>query len=215
MTELADRLAACYSGAVYDVLRQRSIYDTVLPKDIRPLDDSRGLSGPVYTVRGSPKTGVDGHQTLLAWTDFLSRAPAGHVIICQGQDDNRALMGELSAETLQGRGVRGYITDGGCRDCAFIRSIGFPVFSRFFTPRDVVGAWTADAFEVAVSIGGVSIAPGDYVIADIDGGVIIPGGIVKEVLAEVEAMMLTENKVRSAIRGGMDPRTAYLKHGKF
>lgn len=215
MTELAVRLAACYSGAVYDTLRARGIYDTVLPKDIRPLDDRQVLAGPVYTFRGSPKTGVDCHQTILSWTDFLSRAPDGHVVICQGQDDNRALMGELSAETLKGRGVRGYLSDGGCRDCAYIRSIGFPVFSRFFTPRDVVGAWTADAFEVPVTIGGICIAPGDYMIADIDGSVIIPGRIAQEVVAEVEFVMQTEDKVRSAIRGGMDPRKAYLQHGKF
>ena len=78
-----------------------------------------------------------------------------------------------------------------------------------------MGAWTADAFEVPVTIGGICIAPGDYMIADIDGAVIIPGRIAQEVVAEVESVMQTEDKVRSAIRGGMDPRKAYLQHGKF
>lgn len=215
MTDHAERLARCYSGAVYDTLRERGIDDTVLPRDIRPLDDARVLAGPVFTVRGSPKSGVSGHDTLLAWTGFLSRAPKGHVVVCQGQDDTRALMGELSAETLQSRGVLGYFSDGGCRDCAFIRSIGFPVFSRFYSPRDVVGTWTPDAFDQPITIGGVAIRPGDYLIADIDGAVVIPSAIVDEVISEVERVMQAENQVRNAIRGGMDPQQAYLAHGKF
>lgn len=215
MTDTAARLAKCYSGAVYDTLRARGIDNTVLPRDIRPLDDTKVLAGPVFTVRGSPKTGISAHDTLLAWTGFLSRPPAGHVVVCQGQDDTRALMGELSAETLQSRGVLGYISDGGCRDSAFIRSIGFPVFARFYSPRDVVGAWTPDAFDEPITIGGVEIRKGDHVIADIDGAVVIPGAVVDQVAAEVEAVMLAENKVRDAIRSGVDPQQAYLDHGKF
>ena len=57
-----------------------------------------------------------------------------------------AHMGELSAETLQFRGVRGYIVDGGCRDTGFILNMGFPVFCRYLTPRDVVGIWVPDRF---------------------------------------------------------------------
>ena len=54
-------------------------------------------------------------------------------------------MGELSAETLQRRGVRGYIVDGGCRDIDFILKMGFPVFARFFTPSDIVARWMPTA----------------------------------------------------------------------
>lgn len=215
MTDYATRLSRCYSGAVYDTLRERGIDDTVLPREIRPLDDTRILAGPVFTVRGSPKSGVSGHDTLLAWTGFLSRAPAGHVVVCQGQDNKRALMGELSAETLHGRGILGYLSDGGCRDAAFIRSLGFPVFGSFYTPRDVVGTWTPDEFDAPIVIGGVRISKGDYLIADIDGAVVIPGAIIEDVVAEVEAVMRAENKVRNAIRGGADPQEAYLAHGKF
>lgn len=213
--DLAERLQKCYSGAVFDVLRGRGVTDTVLPKDIRPLDTGQILAGPVFTVRGSPKTSIGEHETLLAWTEFLSGAPAGHVVVSTGQDENRALMGELSAETLQYRGVKGYITDGGCRDCSFIMNIGFPVFARYYTPRDVVGAWTVDALQELIRIGDVAIAPGDYIIADIDGAVIIPGAIAEEVIAEVEVVMETENKVRTAILEGVSPRDAYLRHGKF
>jgi regulator of RNase E activity RraA len=187
----------------------------VLSPDIMPLDPGRTLVGPIFTVRGAPAPDSDAHETLLRWTEFLSRAPAGHVVVMEGNDQNRALMGELSAETLQGRGVRGFVTDGGCRDCAFILRIGFPVFCRYRTPRDVVGAWTVETFDVPIAIGGVVIAPGDYMIGDIDGIVIVPRAIAADVTDEVEQVMQTENLVRKAILAGTDPREAYLRYGKF
>ncbi len=87
----------------------------------------------------------------------------------QGNDGERALMGELSAETLQFRGVRGYTVDGGCHDTAFIRRIGFPVFCDKATPRDIVGAWVLVAYDEPISFGQVVVRPGDFVLADCDG----------------------------------------------
>ena len=215
MQTLSDRLAKAYTGAVYDVLRGRGIRDTILPKDIVPLDTSLTMAGPVFTMRGRPTPTADAHQTLLAWTDFLGRAPAGHIVVCEGNDPDRALMGELSAETLQKRGVTGFLTDGGCRDCGFIQSIRFPVFSRYRTPRDVVGAWMPEAFDVPIKVGPLAVNPGDYLIADIDGAVLIPGAIVDEVVEEVERVMNTEYLVRKAILAGVPPQEAYLQYGKF
>ena len=210
-----ERLAKCYSGAVYDALRERGINNTVLPKDIRPIDDTQVMAGPIFTVSGTPKPGISADEALLAWTGFLSTAPSGHIVVCNGHTDDIALMGELSAETLQMRGVRGYVTNGGCRDCNFIRNIGFPVFHRFYTPRDVVGAWSVDKMEVPVQIGEVVVRPGDFLIADIDGAIVISAKIAAEILAEVEEVMNTENKVRSAIHKGTNPKKAYLNFGRF
>jgi len=106
----------------------------VLPHAIRALDPEAGLAGRVFTMQGRPDPDCSVHESILRWTEFLSVAPEGHVIICQPQDHNLALMGELSAETLHLRGIRGYIVDGGCRDNAFIRKLNFPVFARFQTP---------------------------------------------------------------------------------
>jgi regulator of RNase E activity RraA len=211
----AERLSRTYSGAVHDVLHGLGVTNTTLPNDIVALDDSLVLAGPVFTLRGRPTPGADGHQTLLAWTDFLGRAPAGRVVVCEGNDSEHALMGELSAETLQKRGVLGYVTDGGCRDCGFIRKLRFPVFSRFRTPRDIFGAWTPEAYEVPILIGEAAIANGDYLIADIDGAVVIPGAMIGEVVAETERVMGAEDLVRKAILGGLAPQEAYLKYGKF
>jgi regulator of RNase E activity RraA len=211
----ADRLQACYTGAVYDVLRARGHRAVVLPRTIRPLDPSTKVAGPVFTIRGRPDPTLDDHETLLEWTGFLSRAPAGRVIVCQPQDDVRALMGELSAETLQDKGVRGYVVDGGCRDVEAILERKFPVYCRFATPIDVVGAWKPEAYGEPIAIGNTTIRDGDYILGDRDGLIVIPGGIVEAVIEQVEATMQTESLVRNAIRAGVDPQAAYLKWGKF
>lgn len=213
--ELAARLACCYTGVVYDVLRGRGITECVLPSAIVPLDAAMVAAGPVFTVRGRPDASVSPHETLLRWTGLLSLAPNGHVVMMQGNDAARALMGELSAETLQFRGVRGYIVDGGCRDTAFIRKIGFPVFCDKATPRDIVGAWVPVAYDEPISYGQVVVRPGDYVLADCDGIVVIPQAIATEVVDAAIAAMSTEDKVRAAILSGVDPQKAYLEHGKF
>ncbi|MEP7302900.1 MAG: RraA family protein [Caldimonas sp.] len=212
---LADRLARCYTGVVYDVLRARGITACVLPPTIVPLDLAMVAAGPVFTVRGGPDASVSAHDSLLRWTDLLARAPKGHVVMMQGHDAERALMGELSAETLQFRGVRGYIVDGGCRDTAFIRRLGFPVFCDKATPRDIVGAWVPVAYDEPISYGQMVVRPGDYVLADCDGIVVVPRAIAAEVIEAAELAISTEDKVRAAILGGIDPRQAYLDHGKF
>lgn len=136
---LAEQLGQCYSGAVHDVLRELGQERVVLPSAIRPLDPARKLAGQVWTVSGHIDRTRSAHDTLLTWVTLLSKAPADKVVVCQPNNSEIALMGELSAETLKRKGVRGYVVDGGCRDCDFILSLGFPVFHRFFTPSDIVG----------------------------------------------------------------------------
>lgn len=215
MSELIQKLETFYSGAVFDVLREMGHPDCLLPRSIRAIDPDTRVSGRVFTMRGRPDNSISAHDSLVAWTEFLTIAPSGDVIVCQPQDDVRALLGELSAETLQFRGVKGYIVDGGSRDNAFLRRLDFPVFARFQTPRDIVAAWRPEAFGEPISIGQVLIRSGDYVVADIDGIVIIPGELAEKVITMVEKVMSTENLVRKAILDGMDPKDAYLKYGKF
>jgi regulator of RNase E activity RraA len=212
---LAERLARCYTGVIYDVLRERDVEACVLPASIVALDRTMVAAGPVWTVRGAPDPSLSPHETLLRWTGFLSKAPAGHVVMMQGHDETRALMGELSAETLQHRGVRGYIVDGGCRDAAFIRRIGFPVFCDKTTPRDIVGAWAPVAYGEPISYGQVVVRSGDWVLADADGIVVIPGAMAAEVIEAAATAMAKEDLVRAAILAGVDPQEAYLRHGKF
>lgn len=217
MDALTQRLSALYASAVHDVLRSMGHDDVVLPNGIRPLDPARKLAGPVWTCSGRIDRTKSRHDTLIGWTTVLSRAPTGHVVVCQPNNHDVALMGELSAETLKNKGVLGYVVDGGCRDCDFILEMGFPVFHSFFTPSDVTGRWVPeiDRFGEPVTIGRVTIRTGDWLIGDRDGVVVIPREIADEVVTKTEEVALTENQVRTAIRGGMDPVEAYLKYGKF
>jgi 4-hydroxy-4-methyl-2-oxoglutarate aldolase len=128
MADLATRLEASYCGAIFDALLERGFERCVLPMEITPLDLDRVMAGPAVTVRGSDKVGLSASDSLLAWTELLSLAPRNSVVVIASGGVERALMGELSSETLQFHGVRGVVTDRGCRDCAFIRRIGFPVF---------------------------------------------------------------------------------------
>jgi regulator of RNase E activity RraA len=215
MDPLTKRLAGCYTGAIHDVLRAMGHERVVLPPEIRPLDPMLKLAGPVWTVSGHIDRTKSAHDTLLGWTGLLSRAPPGRVIVCQPQNHEVALMGELSAETLKNKGVLGYVVDGGCRDTEFILKIGFPVYFGFYTPSDIVGRWIPDRFGEPITIGAVTICDGDYLLGDRDGVVVIPRAVAEEAVTRTEQVVQTENKVRSAILGGMDPVEAYLKYGKF
>jgi len=212
---LSPRLGRCYSSAVHDVLRAMGHERCVLPSAIRALSPGMRLAGPVWTVSGHIDRTKTAHDTLLAWTGLLSKAPAGHVVVCQPHTHEIALMGELSAAALKLKGVRGYLVDGGTRDIDMILELGFPVFCSFATPADIGARWIPDAFGAPVTIGAVTIATGDYVLADADGAVAIPQGIAEAVVTRTEEVVGTENAVRSAILAGMDPQAAYLKFGKF
>ena len=124
-------------------------------------------------------------------------------------------MGELSAETLKNKGVRGCVIDGLSRDTEFMVEMGFQAYFKAYTPRDIVGAWLPKAVDEPIKIGEVWIRPGDYILADRDGVVRIPVEIIEEVLDKSETAISAENKVRTAILAGTDPQKAYLQYGKF
>ena len=212
---LARRLAACYTGAVHDVLRMMGHEDIVLPPDIKAIAPGTRLAGPVWTVAGHIDRTKTRHECLLGWCTLLARAPAGHVVVCQPNNGEVALMGELSAQTLQARGVLGYVVDGGSRDTDLVLEQGFPVFCSFLTPADIVGRWIPDRYGEPVTIGAVTISTGDYLLGDRDGVVIIPGALADEVVTKTEQVVATETDMRRALIGGMDPVEAYNKYGKF
>ncbi|MBZ0229246.1 MAG: RraA family protein [Bauldia sp.] len=215
MTAISTRLEACYTGVVHDVMRAIGLRDFTLPPELRPIIPERSMAGPAFTIEGKVVEGGDAHETLLAWTGLLSKAPSGSIWVSQPNDRVVAHMGELSAETLKNKGVRGCIADGFIRDVNFLIEIGFQAWSRGFTPRDIVGHWLPVATNQPISIGGVVIAPGDYMVGDRDGLIRIPRALAEEVAEKAEAAMATESLVRKAILEGADPQEAYLKYGKF
>jgi regulator of RNase E activity RraA len=213
--ELTERLGRCYTGAVHDVLRMMGHDNIVLPPAIKAIAPGTRLAGPVWTVSGHIDRTRTRDETLLGWCTLLSRAPSGHVIVCQPHNHEVALMGELSAQTLQARGVLGYVVDGGSRDTDLVLEQGFPVFCSFLTPSDIVERWIPDSYGEPVTIGTVTVSTGDYLLGDRDGVVIIPRALVEDVIVKTEEVVSTETEMRRALIAGMDPVAAYDKYGKF
>ena len=212
---LTARLARCYTGAVHDVLRMMGHDNVVLPSTIKAIAPGTRLAGPVWTVSGHIDRTKSRDETLLGWCTLLAKAPAGHVTVCQPNNHEIALMGELSAQTLAARGVLGYVVDGGSRDTDHVLAHGFPVFCSFLTPSDIVERWIPDRYGEPVTIGAVTIKSGDYLLGDRDGVVIIPQALAAEVVAKTEEVVATESEMRRALIGGMDPVAAYHRYGKF
>ena len=212
---ITERLEQCYTGVVHDVMRAMGLRDFTLPAELRPILPERPMAGPAFTILGKVDPSADPHETLLAWTGLLSKAPAGSIWVSQPNDRVVAHMGELSAETLKNKGVRGCVADGFVRDVNFLLRIGFQTWCRGFTPRDIVGYWLPAASDVDIKIGDVVIAPGDYLVGDRDGLVRVPAARVEEVIAASEQAIGTESLIRKAIMEGMDPQQAYLRYGKF
>jgi 4-hydroxy-4-methyl-2-oxoglutarate aldolase len=203
------------ASVLYDVLRGMGEANCVLPPDVRAVDPRWRVAGPAFPVSGHVDQTLDRHESLLRWSDLLSRVPPRTVVVCQPNTRAIALMGELSARALKVKGVLGYLVDGACRDVDLVIEAGLPVFCTHFTPADITARWAPDALGAPVTIGTVTIAAGDQLVADRDGIVVVPARLAAEAAAEARRVIATESDMRKAVLSGMDPKEAYLKFGKF
>ena len=215
MSNLTERLSKCYASAIHDVLREKGFRNCVLPPEIQALEKSQKIFGEIFTISGHIDQTLSRHESLLSWSQVLSRVPKEKVLVCQPNTHSVALMGELSARALMVKNIKGYLMDGHCRDVEEILKEDFPVFCRLSTAADIVERWKYDTLGEPITIGTVTICSGDYLIADMDGAVVIPKNLVEEVLSETEIVMNTESEMRNEILKGMDPEQAYLKYRKF
>ena len=215
MDKLTERLSKCYASAVHDVLREKGFGNCVLPPEIQALKRGQKLFGEIYTVSGHIDYTLSRHESLLLWSQVLSKVPNKKVIVCQPNTYSVALMGELSARALMVKETKGYLMDGHCRDVEEIIEAKFPVFCRLSTAADIVERWKYDTLGMPITIGSVTICSGDFIIADMDGAVIIPKEVAEKVITKTEEVMFTESEMRKAILSGMDPEQAYLKFKKF
>ena len=215
---MRERFAAIYTAALADVLDARGHHDQTLPADIRALARGTRVAGPAYTVKGgaAANASADAYdQAIRKVLEMLGEIPAGHVAVYACEHDVSAHLGELSVTSLKARGVAGCVLDGGCRDVRFIVDAGFPVFCRYVTPEDSTWRWQLEATQVPVTVGRVRVEPGDWIVADDDGVVVVPRAIAEDVLAEAENKAATESEIRAAVRDGMLPLEAYERYGTF
>ena len=213
---LIDRLAAIpYTGAISDIMDEMGFTNQVLPHSIQAIQRGQTLAGRAMTVQGELVASIDPEVVFIPFLKMLGDLRSGDVIVSQPNDYTCSHIGELSCETAQFRGARGAVIDGGARDTDYILKLGFPVFSRYTTPLDIVGRWRLVDYNVPIKIGSVQIQPGDYVSGDRDGVLIIPQAIVEEVIAKAEEVIRTENLVRKAILEGVHPVDAFNQFGRF
>jgi 4-hydroxy-4-methyl-2-oxoglutarate aldolase len=214
--ELARRFSSVYTGALTDVLDRHGYLQQTLPPAIAALQPGMRLAGPVYRVLGRPHPGHDYDSSIRLLLDMLGSVAPEHVAVYQTNDRACAHLGELSATSLASRGCAGAVIDGGTRDVDFILREGFPVFTRYVTPQDCVSRWELLAHgDVTIVVGGVRVAPGDWIVGDRDGVVVVPGERVEDVLGEAEEKVATENQIRESVRTGTLPLDAYERHGTF
>ncbi len=212
----AARLSALYTGALADVLDRRGLLHQTVPPEIAPLRPGMRLAGPAYPVFGRPHPGHEYDTSIRLILDMLGSVPPGHVAVYQTNARDSAQLGELSVTSLKSRGCAGVVLDGGCRDVDFILRQDFPVFARYLTPQDSVPRWELVSHgDVTVTVGEVEIAPGDWVVGDWDGIVVVPAVMLDEVLEEAEAKTAVESEIRGAVRGGVLPLDAYGRYGTF
>jgi regulator of RNase E activity RraA len=214
--DLAVRFSAVYTGALTDVLDRHGLLQQTLPSELAPLRDGMRLAGPVHPILGRPHPNHDYDTSIRLVLEMLGSVAPGHVAVYQTNDRSSAHLGELSVTSLASRGCAGAVIDGGARDVDYILREDFPVFARHVTPQDCVPRWELLAHgDVTIVVGGVRVAPGDWIVGDRDGLVIVPGDRVEEVLAEAEEKVATESEIRDSVRGGTLPLDAYERFGTF
>jgi len=165
--ELVERLAAIpYTGAVTDILDEAGLVDQVLPAEIQCIVPGWRLAGRALTVLGQPSSNGNPDQVYTPFLRMLGDIKPGDVLVTQPNDSAAAHLGELSSETAKYYGARGAVIDGGARDTEYMYRLRLPVFARYTTPNDILHRWEMVDYNVPITIGGVSVAPGDYILGD-------------------------------------------------
>lgn len=142
----------------------------------------------------------------------------GSVSVWAGAGEGVCFFGELIAIGMKERGCAGALVDGGVRDVAWIGRLGFPVYARYRTPVQSIGRWKVIGSGVPVELPGattptVTVHPGDFILADADGAIVIPADVAEQVLAESEKLGDTEVQIRSELESGLPLASALAKFG--
>ncbi|HEY3098830.1 MAG TPA: RraA family protein [Methylomirabilota bacterium] len=161
--------------------------DRVMDPAIRPLwQPIPRMAGPAYPVACPAGDNLMLHVA-------IHRAPAGSVIVCAAGDSNWAMAGGNVCAYAQQRGIAGFVVDGVVRDIAETRKNKFPVFGRGVIPIPGVRK-TPGLIDVPVVCGGVTVAPGDIVVADEEGIVVLPKAQAADLLGRAQARAKKEEE---------------------
>ncbi|MGN4127755.1 RraA family protein [Lysinibacillus sphaericus] len=177
---------------------------TNLRSDIKPLAEHFKIAGRAVTVRLP-----DGEND--AVLEAIRAANAGDILVIDAKGNmNRAVAGDFVISLAKGMGVQGFVVDGVIRDIAAIRELNFPVFSLGTT----VAAGNKNGggkVNVPIAIGGVTVQPGDYIIGDVDGVLVVPQADAERIVVAAEAKVeKDEMRAQEAHVNGKESIIAYL-----
>jgi RraA family protein len=164
-------------------------------KPIVPTPDGTTLIGPACTVKLYPGDNLMVHAAL----DFAE--PGDVIVVDTAGSMTNAAIGDMVTAKAKSRGIAGFVVDGLVRDVEAMLEVGLPVFARGATPRGPLHRGPGE-LNYPVSCGGVSIEPGDLVLAGLDGVVIVPRVAAGELIDRAEKKMTSELEYVSAVRRG-------------
>lgn len=162
---------------------------------IKPLLPARRIAGPARTVRIVPGQNAAIHRA-------VHGAEPGEILVVDGGGSERfGPFGDLLADGCKAKGMAGAVFDCTIRDSADIAALGFQVFSRGFHPEATAKTDPGDV-DKPVVVGGANVSPGDIIVGDDDGVVVIPAAIAGQVMTEVTKVAAREEAIRARILAG-------------
>jgi len=205
------------TAVVADVFDSLGQLPPVLDNSLFAIPRGARFAGPAYTIAGEPQRWTSGgDRAKLAAIDGL---PAGSVAVWAGGDIRGVCcFGDLLASAMRARGCAGVLVDGGVRDVAFLETLGLPILARYRTPAQAIGRWRVTASQQPVRLRGaledwLTVNPGDYMVADGDGAIVAPAGLLAEVATRVAEWSRSETGARDDIRAGLPLLAAIEKYG--
>lgn len=196
--ELVLELSKLPTGNVADANGKKGNMDPA----IKPIDSKCHMIGRAVTVECYPGDNLALHQGIYA-------ANPGDVVVfnCHGYTGG-GHFGDIMATACKIRGLAGVVIDGSCRDSEDIRELGFPVFVRAYNPGGTVKESLAN-INVPVVCGGVLVRPGDIIVGDCDGIVVVPREKEDEVFSKANAIYEKEIKVEEMLYAGKSTMEIY------
>jgi 4-hydroxy-4-methyl-2-oxoglutarate aldolase len=169
---------------------------------VRPIWLCPKIVGRAVTMKIKP-VGLDKPKQHLGTLPIDAAQPGDVIVIDNGGRPDTSCWGGLLALAAKTKGISGVVIDGACRDIDESRDVGFPVYARGAVPMTARGRVMQEAYNQEIEFAGVQVHPGDLVIADGSGVVIIPRSKEEEIVREAEAVAATEARMAEGIRQGM------------
>lgn len=210
-----------YTAVVGDILDAAGHLNQFLPPAIRPLRPDMVVAGRAMPVLEMDDSGGEGpgrnsdtlNRPFGLMLGALDDLNANEVYICSGSSPSYALWGELMSTAARNRGAVGAVVNGFSRDTNGILKLNFPTFSHGCYSRDQRPRGKVVDYRCRIDVDGVSVRPGDIVFGDIDGVLILPAELEREIIPLAWEKAHGEKRVFEAIKGGMGAQASWDKFG--